>query len=413
MAVPPENPFHAIIVRFFMDVESIKTSRPLVLALLNQAVKNAGREYNQYLDEFGEKIKTEATITTYRLVGKAAFRARKKDHTLKKATRSQDIISRGSLISLVSQYDSFLGNLLKVIYEAKPEVLQALTEPISYSQLVKFESISDAANFLIEKEVDRIIRKSHAEQIKSLGDTISVKIEPRDQLWKDFIEITERRNLFVHCDGEISAQYLEVCDRHKSNTGECLKGDKLAVSSAYFSKAVEVLLEMGMCLAHTAWRKLKIEEVEFADESLNQLCLDLLINGEYRLAANLLDYACCILKKWSGDNYRRIFIINRAQAHKWLGNSDRCVEILSKEDWTSCSPRFHICIETLNGNFDEAVALMLTLKDDPMLTSEAYRSWPIFNELRNYESFKQRFFELFGEALDVAELPSTPSSSPE
>src|SRR2546423_10410038 len=33
-------------------------------------------------------------------------------------------------------------------------------------------------------------------------------------IWPVFVEVTERRNLFAHCSGKVSAQYLTVCDNH-------------------------------------------------------------------------------------------------------------------------------------------------------------------------------------------------------
>lgn len=399
-----------------MDIDSIKASYPLVLALLNQAGKNASREYDTFLEQHGELVADEKTEKTYRLMGQASLQARQKSHTVKKALLAKELISRGSLISLVSQYDSFLGCLLRAIYGVKPEILSSSERALTYAQLLAFKDINSARESLIEKEIDLVIRKSHADQIKWISEKIGASIDPRSELWKSFVEITERRNLFVHCDGVVSSQYIEVCDRYGANSENLSVGTKVSISKAYFDSAIRTLLEMGICLAQTCWRKLKAADLEFADESLNGQCLELLSNSEFKLASDLLNYACCTLKKWSGDQYRRIFIINRAQAYKWLGDEDKCQTILNSEDWTSSSTRFCICLETLRDNFDQAVKLMASLKEDPLLNSEAYRNWPIFRKLREHEPFKQEFQKIFQEPFDIAELSSSqgePPKSPE
>lgn len=76
------------------------------------------------------------------------------------------------------------------------------------------------------------------------------------EVWAKFIEITERRNLFVHCDGIVSKQYLEVCNKHGFDFSKPLSvGEKLDVVPDYFESAYECLFEVGVKLGHVLWRK--------------------------------------------------------------------------------------------------------------------------------------------------------------
>ena len=63
---------------------------------------------------------------------------------------------------MVSQYDSFLGRLLRLIFLAKPEILNASEKEMTFAELTKFDSIQAARDYIVEKEVETIIRKSHA-----------------------------------------------------------------------------------------------------------------------------------------------------------------------------------------------------------------------------------------------------------
>lgn len=39
---------------------------------------------------------------------------------------------------------------------------------------------------------------------------------------------------------------------------------------------------------------------------------------------------------------KKVFIINRAQAYKWLGNQEGANRILNSEDWSACNNEFQL-----------------------------------------------------------------------
>ena len=63
---------------------------------------------------------------------------------------------------------------------------------------------------MLEKEIESLRRKSYIEQFKELETKFSIKLTKFDR-WPYFIESAQRRNLFTHCDGIVSKQYLDVC----------------------------------------------------------------------------------------------------------------------------------------------------------------------------------------------------------
>ncbi len=56
------------------------------------------------------------------------------------------------MISLISQYDAFLGRLIRTLFLIKPESLSMSEKNISFAQLQTFESIEDAKEYILEKE---------------------------------------------------------------------------------------------------------------------------------------------------------------------------------------------------------------------------------------------------------------------
>ena len=62
-------------------------------------------------------------------------------------------------------------------------------------------------------EVDVLMRDAHVAQIEFLDSKLKLGIVDHFSRWKEFLEITERRNLFVHTGGRVTQQYLQNCRR--------------------------------------------------------------------------------------------------------------------------------------------------------------------------------------------------------
>ena len=58
------------------------------------------------------------------------------------------------------------------------------------------------------------MRDSHFVQITFLDGRLKLGIESGFDKWKEFLEISERRNLFVHTGGVVSPVYLDNCRRY-------------------------------------------------------------------------------------------------------------------------------------------------------------------------------------------------------
>jgi hypothetical protein len=238
----------------------------------------------------------------------------------------------------------------------RPELINASERTVTFKELNTFSSIGDARDFIVEKEVETLIRKSHAEQFDWLENKFSVKLRKGLESWKTFMEVTERRNLFVHCEGRVSSQYLGVCKEHDIEcTGQPL-GQELTVSQTYFAEASECVLEIGLKLGHVLWRKLAPDQREAADGDLNQICLDLIADRRYRWAIKLLDFATNTLKNWSSEAMRRIFVLNRAQAYKWSNDEKTCEKILSAEDWTAAEDKLNLAVAVLRNDYAAAIS---------------------------------------------------------
>jgi hypothetical protein len=219
------------------------------------------------------------------------------------------------------------------------------------------------------------------------------------------VEVTERRNLFVHKGGEVSAQYLKVCRAHKVDVGQTARGKLLRVSPKYFDEASRAIFEVGVKLAHVLWRKIKPSERADADKSLVVITYDLLVQGKYQLAKTMLDFATEVIKQYSSENCRLRFVVNRVQAYKWSGEAKRALEILDEEDFSALGSEFKLAELVLRDDFQSALQLVREIGASGPISLEDYREWPLFIEFRKLKELDEIILEIFKEPLNKVSVP--------
>jgi len=319
---------------------------------------------------------------------------------------SSKLVPASFLASFISQYDAFLGHLIKALFDIIPDVLNSSERNLSYSQLAEFESISEARAHIVEKEIETVLRKSHSEQFEWLEKKFELPLRKDLALWPLFIEVTERRNLFVHTRGIVSSQYIKICKQHGVKLSDDIKvGGELDASLAYMEEAYECLFDIGVQLAHVLWRKKDAKTRVLADESLNSIAYELLLDEKYSLAIKVLDFAVNTVKKFSSEQIRRMIVVNRALAYKWSENEKTAAKIIHAEDWTATSDNFRLAEAVILEEYTQADILVEKIGNKGSVTANNYREWPLFIKYRKREEFKKVFNKVFGEDISEMEQP--------
>jgi hypothetical protein len=395
---------------FVQHIEALAGSFPFITTLVNAARAATESELGKYLAKHGKVIRRKGTSVTYTVTAEHASKVKRLRNRRDQGRHAGTIIPRSFIVALISQYDSFLGRLVRALFLLKPEVLNAADRTLTFAQLTQFKSVADARDFIVEKEVETVLRKSHAEQFDWLENKFDIQLRAGLTAWPRFIEVTERRNLFVHSDGVVSSQYLQVCQKQGCDLhGGLTVGQTLDVDPDYFIDAYRCILEIGVKLAHVLWRKLAPEEREAADQNLNEISFELINNENFEMARRLLDFATCVLKQYSSEQYRRIYLINRAQTYKWLGRDDEALAVLEAEDWSASSDKFGLTVAVLRDEFAAAAALMRKVGRDGEMKREYYEEWPVFREFRKSEPFAQAYEAVFGVKFSVQESAANTS----
>ena len=87
---------------------------------------------------------------------------------VRRAEQSAIIFPQSMLVSLVSQYDYLVGQLVQFIYGVNPNAINASGSQISYKDLFAYSNLDAVKEQFIQDKVETILRKSHEEQIDEL-----------------------------------------------------------------------------------------------------------------------------------------------------------------------------------------------------------------------------------------------------
>ncbi|MHB8485907.1 MAG: hypothetical protein ACYDCM_09270 [Candidatus Acidiferrales bacterium] len=344
-------------ISLFIDqIDGLAETLALVMPSIVGVLSGAAAETRQFLEELGLRLDVPDAERTVTVAGSKVLRLQGLMQKLSRARLVTELVPRSLVVSLVSQFDAYLGRLVRRLFIARPEILNASENTLTFSELMEFESVENAREVVIEREVESLLRRSHSDQFGWLEKTFGLQLRKDLEVWPVFIELTERRNLFVHANGVVSRQYLEVCRRNACRIPEDFRpGQTLSITTDYFVKAYECILEIGVKLGQVLWRKVLPGEIDAPDGNLNRVSYGLLSEGKYPLARMLLNFGTETLPKHSSEESRLIMVVNRAQSYKWSGDGDTCKAIVNKEDWSAKGLKFKMAQAILLDDFASAI----------------------------------------------------------
>lgn len=393
-------------------VLALARTLPALLHVMTVFARESHANHTATLEKYGEKqdVGAEPGAASYRVPVEHLARVKRsrKRYTASNVTR--EVLSQSLVTTLITQFDVFLGNLLRAMFAVKLELLNSSDRQVTYSMLAGFGTIERATEYFVEKEVESVLRCSHTDQIVHLEKKLNMPLRKDLEAWPAFVELTERRNLFTHTDGIVSSQYLDVCKLNSVNGIEGVSvGSRLSVSPTYFRDAYRCALEIGIKLGQASWRKLQPNETEAQDRALVDLTYDLLVDREYQVAVKVLELANEVFLRKSSARDRLICMVNLAQAYKWSGDDVRCRQTLESEDWTALGDEFKLAHAVLVEDFDTAARNLRSLagaNHDAEARKElrfALENWPLYQRFRKTSEFREVFLEIFGESSETVD----------
>jgi hypothetical protein len=315
---------------------------------------------------------------------------------LKKMRQGDRMFRQGIVISVVSKFDEFIIDVLKTGYRQHPVWLKNPDKKISYKELLEISSLESLKDEIVAKEIDALMRDSHFLQVTFLDSKLKLGIEKEFSKWLEFLEITERRNLFVHTGGTVSPQYLENCAKWRIPIGNKIQeGIHLSANDDYIRKTIDCFYELSVRIAQASARRMFPNDFSTFDKALNNRTVELLSVERWDLADQIFTFALGIPDDlMSKGEYRYYFLLNRCIARKFAGKD--FASDLHSIDWSPFHPKYHFAVAVLEDRFDDAEKLM---RSDAVLKEvgeEDFKEWPILRDFRKSDLFLHAYKDIFG-----------------
>lgn len=405
------NLFEINLDRFLDEITALNDTLPMQLIILDFKHEKFLKDLEKFSTKSEEIDENGKEFVKYKVNVDDSEKFPLLHKQINRTEIAKKIIPRNFIVSIISQFDAYIGELIRVLYAVNPNIIKSSEKQINADELFNFETIDELKEHIIDKEVDTILREEHLEQLKMLEKRIT-SVTGKDftltsnlPVLSEFVELTQRRNLFVHTNGTISRQYIETSKKWSFKIEKEIKiNDELDASIEYCNRAFEILFEMSVKLTHVLWRKfLPTDRIE-SDEHLNQVIFELLNDNNYNLAITIANFSTDVIKEFSSEQIRKFIVINKAIAYKFLGKQKECNNVIKNEDWT-IGNKFKLAKLVLEDNFEEARNLMLKIGgNDDLLNKKAYKNWPLFSEFRKNKIFQDTYLEIFNEEFALEEI---------
>jgi hypothetical protein len=306
------------------------------------------------------------------------------------------VIESSLFLSLFSAFDAYTGELLSVLYERKPELFKRLNRSMAFSEILEATSIEDVKRTVLDNEIEAFRRKSYVEQFEHLETTFGLTLKAFDR-WAAFFECSQRRNLLTHCGGVVSEQYRTICKREGYPENKLAAvGGTISLGAGYFLSTCELMIEVGLKLGQTLWRKLLPDELTAADQHLHHTQYEALRAALWDRAKVFGEFAVG-QRQLSNDVERRIALINYAIALKFSNEEAKAREVLATVDWSASSNDFRPAEAVLLDRFGDASTIMRRIgKKGELVRQEGYHVWPLFRAFRQTNEFMGAYQEIYG-----------------
>ncbi|WP_147589315.1 hypothetical protein [Clostridium paraputrificum] len=344
-----------------------------------------GEEYTQEIEE-GDEVKVKFEIPTNKSEEWKESAVKRMEALTEKAKNSlkRNILLRSALMSLIIYFEGTISDLFKFLINKNPDMVTN-DKMLSFKQIKEFGSIDSAVEYLIENEIESIMRASFDTWYKTLNSKFKTNIEFTKD---DIITLTEiilRRNLFVHNGGIVNNLYLKKVDESKRRNIK--KGDSLTVDIPYIIRSIEIIRRMGNEILLKTYKKLDTNSEYYWDTLFNIGYKDLM-KGRYTNAKSIFYF----LSKDKNVKYADILVAkaNYFIASKELNEYDKIKAEVEAIDITAFSDRYKAVFLAIKDKTDECIKVIKRAYPKEIKKLEI-QEWPAFKKVREQKEFKSIF----------------------
>jgi len=360
-----------------------------ITKICDELLKITGISKNELKETKHKKKKFELTKKQMVQILKA-FKA------LPHLTRSNvKLLHKSAFVMLISYFDFLISDLIHYFYQRYPESLSGKELSIKLNELKLCDHLTEAMDYIVNKEVDKVLYDSLEVQKGYLKNYLKIDIKENIIHWDKINEAIERRNIIVHNNSKINRRYLKSVDLSviPEKTKDLKEGKKIGINEDYFTIVFDEILIAGIILIQNCWRKWRKDDVDGADGQLIICMYDALSQEKWTVAERLglFSKEC----KVSSERNRLYLNINYCQSLKWQNKKDDLEKDLEKFDTSTLSPKYILALCALKSdrhnfykNIEGAIIVDEMKEDD-------FMEWPLFRELRKKPDYEERIKSAF------------------
>ncbi|QPJ61623.1 MAG: hypothetical protein G3M70_06875 [Candidatus Nitronauta litoralis] len=401
-------------------IEAIEEINLNVIPKYRQELKEREKEYDKLLSKYrddlkkhkkmmegivnkNDKIDLKKIIPSLGRIGEGI----KTQRGLVVRENAYTMMNQNLLIMMVSKFEIFITNILKAFFSCRPKSIQGMNRSESLENVEKLKTSKKNVESEIEKEIERILRDSHLSQIKYIEDKMNVKIIEHLNMLPEFVELTARRNLFVHNGGVVNSRYIDICRENKVlKKGTIKSGLQLEINTDYIEKASISSIEISFKIGHLIFRKMcekDNEKIKVGNHFLRRLVNKFLEDKRWDLVIKVCDFVLTtqILSQCT-EIEQKGFVFCKCIALRSMGKMSDCFKLLDSTNNTASNLNFIFIKLILLDKFEEAGTYMASnmKRSDSGYEEPEFFTLPLFNDFRETIHFKNVFREIYRKEFD-------------
>ncbi len=278
------------------------------------------------------------------------------------------LLRRSAFIQLVGFFELFIEDLFFAYYFTGEQ------EPTKSG---------DARKTWARQEAETMSKggwKRRIENLQSLGVELGPAIGQLDEL----IEITQRRNLLVHNDGVIDADFLKRIPERYRHEKDWKLGQMLLVSTQYLFRAFDMIHLFSCILHQNAWRKWSGANPKKANRKLIGIIYAALKQKRYHLVCQLADYSETLSLPRKTAQLAKI---NQAIAFREMKNVDCLQKVITELNNSDPGFPVQVAISVLRQDY-KSTQLLLTRAAHKKQLKSLSKEWSLFDNIRDEPWFQ-------------------------
>ncbi len=342
-------------------------------------------EYDQKtIDDIASSLKTKLKKKNnkYKLTGEAALEVYNTVH--EKHPIQAILFYKNTLISIVTTFDNLLANIFRYYYTENTDKLSPDNKQISFFELRNLENIKDAEKFLIDREVEKILREEGlASKISMLKDVFNINFDSIRDYISEVEKIIKIRNLIVHNSGLADNEFIS-----KYGDNKIKKGEKIKIEKEYVSHSLYLMYFFGSYILQDIQLRFSKEALTDSDFILNDVLHYLIQKKQLKFSRSVYDFIISNQDKIEDIN-KKMVVINYCISQKKQGkNNEHIQKILDIQDWSIKSDDFEMCKAALVGDDINFFKYLNILIKNKKINKKEINDWEIFDFYKSKKDFK-------------------------